>query len=315
MKRLSFRRRSNKSLREDILKHLLNAEADRTSLDVPALAGSLGGDAVPVQLTLEELVADGQVERVGQNFFLTSSGREIALNVLRAHRLWERFLADETGFELYEWHPRAEIAEHRISPEQAESLSGILGNPAYDPHGDPIPTASGVLPLPRGRPLSELSPGTGGRVVHLEDEPEEVYRRLLELGLVVGSDVFLKESTHDRTLLWIDGGVIALKPGEGRNIVIRPDPEWKFSDHIPGERLSELEPGEAGVVLELSPSLRGQERRRLMDMGLIPGTRITAEFDSPSGDPTAYRVRGAFLALRKDQADQIHIQRAQEKLE
>jgi len=56
------------------------------------------------------------------------------------------------------------------------------------------------------------------------------------------------------------------------------------------------------------PACRGMERRRLLDLGLVPGTRVVAEFASPAGDPVAYRVRGALIALRTQQADLIHIQ-------
>jgi Fe2+ transport system protein FeoA len=62
-----------------------------------------------------------------------------------------------------------------------------------------------------------------------------------------------------------------------------------------------------GRVLNVSPAVRGQERRRLMDLGIIPGTIIEAEFQSPMSDPTAYRIRGALIALRREQADLISV--------
>lgn len=64
--------------------------------------------------------------------------------------------------------------------------------------------------------------------------------------------------------------------------------------------LADLRPGQAGVVAELRS--HGLERRRMMDLGLIPGTVVVAEMDSPLGDPVAYRVRGALVALRREQA-------------
>ncbi len=69
--------------------------------------------------------------------------------------------------------------------------------------------------------------------------------------------------------------------------------------------LAELPIGRSGVVRALG--LQGLERRRMMDLGLTPGTRVTAEFRSPLGDPAAYRVRGALIALRREQAQQIEI--------
>jgi len=69
--------------------------------------------------------------------------------------------------------------------------------------------------------------------------------------------------------------------------------------------LADLPVGQAGVVVALD--LRGAERRRLLDLGLVPGTVVVAEMRSPLGDPVAYRVRGASVALRRDQARQISI--------
>lgn len=69
--------------------------------------------------------------------------------------------------------------------------------------------------------------------------------------------------------------------------------------------LAELAPGATGIVQALTSD--GLERRRLMDLGLVPGTAITAELRSPLGDPVAYRVRGALIALRREQAQRIQI--------
>ncbi|MGB5999263.1 MAG: FeoA family protein, partial [Thermoanaerobaculia bacterium] len=77
----------------------------------------------------------------------------------------------------------------------------------------------------------------------------------------------------------------------------------------PFERLSGLDLGQQGTVVAISPVLRGPERRRMLDLGLIPGTVVTAEIRSPGGDPTGYRIRGAVIALRQEQADQIQIER------
>jgi DtxR family Mn-dependent transcriptional regulator len=78
----------------------------------------------------------------------------------------------------------------------------------------------------------------------------------------------------------------------------------------PYERLSALDIGDRAKVIAISPSLRPRERRRMLDLGLVPGTEVTAEIRSPSGDPTGYRIRGAVIALRSDQAVQIQIERA-----
>lgn len=72
--------------------------------------------------------------------------------------------------------------------------------------------------------------------------------------------------------------------------------------------LADLKPGETGIVAALRVS--GADRRRMMDLGIVPGTSITAAMRSPLGDPTAYRVRGALIGLRRIQAERIEIQDA-----
>jgi Fe2+ transport system protein FeoA len=78
------------------------------------------------------------------------------------------------------------------------------------------------------------------------------------------------------------------------------------------ENLSQLKPGESARVVSISPRSQGAERRRFLDLGILPGTLITAEMVSPSGDPTAYHIRGAMIGLRQEQARLIHITRGKE---
>ena len=71
--------------------------------------------------------------------------------------------------------------------------------------------------------------------------------------------------------------------------------------------LADLQPGQKGRVITISPACQGLERRRFMDLGILPNTIIAAEMTSPSGDPTAYRIRGSLIALRREQASFIQI--------
>ena len=73
----------------------------------------------------------------------------------------------------------------------------------------------------------------------------------------------------------------------------------------PSQTLDQLQPGESAVVTQLAST--GLNRRRMMDLGILPGTRIEIEMKSPLGDPVAYRVRGAVIALRREQAREILI--------
>ena len=80
-----------------------------------------------------------------QKLRLTKKGEKMALNVVRKHRLWEAFLHKTFDMSLHEIHREAELLEHETSDFLAEKISAYLGNPKFDPHGDPIPNANGQI--------------------------------------------------------------------------------------------------------------------------------------------------------------------------
>ena len=237
---------------------------------------------------------------------LTSTGRSDALRVVRIHRLWEHYLADETGLEANQWHPEAERLEHLTPEAQVEQLSSRLGHPRWDPHGDPIPTSEGEIAPPRGQPLTTLEPGRVAEIVHVEDEPAESYAQLLAEGLHPGMRVRVNEVGTRRVVFEADASECVLAPPLAAHIAVVPL-EADAAMRGPYEPLSDLALGEQAEVVGFLPSCRGVERRRLLDLGLIPGTVVAAEIRSPGGDPTGYRIRGAVIALRSKQAEQIRI--------
>jgi DtxR family Mn-dependent transcriptional regulator len=300
---------SQRVLREDALKHLHRCERYGRPATVESLAGALHVTGNSAASLLADLETNQLIQTKGETFVLTPQGREYALHIIRSHRLWERYLADETGFEHESWHDRAELAEHTLTPEEADALAADLGNPTHDPHGDPIPTSEGDMVPHGGQPLNALAVDVPARIVHLEDEPEASYAQLVAEELSPGMIVRIIESSSSRIRFWADGDEHLLAPVVASNITVIPLPSVVEPQLESGERLSALRPGEKGEVIHISGSSRGSERRRFLDLGILPGTRVAAELDSPSGDPTAYRVRDALIALRKEQADMIRIKR------
>ena len=299
---------STRVLREDALKHIHQCEIHNDKPSLKSLAGALDISTNQVAEVIEDLQSHELLQIDGTDFRLTPAGRDYALRIIRAHRLYERYLAEETGFEESEWHTRAHELEHRLSPEDVEALALRLGNPTHDPHGDPIPTADGVLVYPHERiPLTNLVPNTPGRIIHLEDEPEMVYAQLVAEGLHIGQEVRLLEVSPQRVRFWTADEEHILAPIMAANISVVPVAEEPQAEELPGQPLTSLEPGQEAQVLGLSPRIRGAERRRLMDLGLLPGTTIEVEMASAGGDPIAYRIRGAVIALRKSQAQLISV--------
>lgn len=119
---------------------------------------------------------------------LTDSGRQIALEVIRHHRLIELYLMEALGFSWDEVHEQADILEHVISEKLEERIAAALNHPTVDPHGDPIPAADGAIHLREMQPMSSLRSGERARVARiLDDANSEMLRYLAELGLVPGA--------------------------------------------------------------------------------------------------------------------------------
>jgi DtxR family Mn-dependent transcriptional regulator len=302
------RQMTRRVLIEDALKHMHDCEYHGRVPTVQSIAGALNSSVNEVA----ELLTDMQIHELitfeGDRPELTPQGRDYALHVIRAHRLWERYLADKTGYAAADWHSQSERHEHHLSRAEADALAQELGHPRFDPHGDPIPTASGDLIAPEERyTLPNFPPNQYGQIVHLEDEPETVYAQLLAEGLHLGMTVLVTEITPQRVRFWADGDEHVLAPMLAANISIVPIHPEEEIETGPYESLSQLKLGQSAKVTGISHLCRGAERRRFLDLGILPGTLIKAEMVSPSGDPTAYRIRGALIGLRKEQADLIYI--------
>jgi DtxR family Mn-dependent transcriptional regulator len=300
-------RHSERVLIEDALKHLYDCEYRQAPCTLQSLSGALELSGNKAAALLDRLEQLDLVQVEGGRYVLTTTGRTYALRVIRIHRLWEHYFSEETGLDASEWHAEAEIREHRTSPEEAEALAARMGFPRYDPHGDPIPTADGEIAPPRGRPVTALQVGQTAEIVHVEDEPHAVYAQLLAEGLQPGSRVRVLERSPHRVRLESDGDEHILAPVVAANLsAIELEEQVEPSGSV--ERLSALRLGEKARVTGFSAACRGPERRRMLDLGIVPGTEVEAEMKSPGGDPTAYRIRGAVIALRRAQAAMIHIE-------
>ena len=295
-------------LMEDALKHLYHqkAQGQRASLD--SVAGALAAQRDECTKVLARLEEKHLIQTLNNTFELTSDGEAYALRIIRTHRLWELYFADKTGYSELEWHNRAEEREHFTSESEAEALAEKMQFPLFDPHGDPIPTVEGELPPTEGIPLSDLETDELARVVHLEDEPDTIFAQLIAEGLAPGMQIRIIDKTPKRVLFTANGEEIRLAPVVAANVTVKPLPK-ETAQEGPFESLISLNFGQTGVVQNIAKSCRGLQRRRLMDLGIVPGTEITSVMPSAGGNPIAYNIRGAMIALRTEQASMIHIKR------
>lgn len=290
---------------EDVLKQLHKLEYERLPANPESVAGGTQMSRHQAARILQRVEELDFVSAAGTSFKLTDEGRAYALRIIRTHRLWERFLADRTGTRPEEWHGLAEFREHRLSERATESLASSLGHPLYDPHGDPIPTASGDMPAQSGFPLTSLRVGESAVITHLEDEPPEIYAELVALGLGPMVPIERVEGAKGKVRFKAAGNERVIDAFVARNVTVdlsigSEGDAWNAS-------LSDLAVGSSAVVLGIAPVCQGPARRRLLDLGLVPGTVVTARMTSATGDPVAYLIRGALIALRKGQADLVQV--------
>ncbi len=125
---------------------------------------------------------------------LTDQGKNIALQIIRKHRLWETFLVNNLNFGWDQVHDIAEQLEHIDSTELINRLDDFLGQPKFDPHGDPIPDKNGkIKDLRKSQPLSSLSKGATGIIVGVNDGSSVFLRYLDKEGLTLGTEILIDE--------------------------------------------------------------------------------------------------------------------------
>ena len=292
---------------EDAIKHIYRCQRARQRCSLDSLAGRLGVSRARAATLISRLAELRLVRTPASGPALTADGERSAVQIVRTHRMWERYLADRTGVPAGEWHAEAERMEHSLSAAQVDALDARLGHPVWDPHGDPIPTPAGEMPPEPGFGLPGAEPGRTVEVLHLEDEPREIYDALLESGLSLGARLEILERT-DRTIrLRSHGRTRDLDPVTADNVTVRYLAEDEAADTTP-TTLLDAPAGRTVRVASISRACQGAQRRRLLDLGLVPGTAVTPELTSAAGDPVAYRIRGALIALRRTQAGLIWIE-------
>jgi len=295
---------NEKTIMEDILKQLYRMENSGLVADTNAITHALKMNDKLIIDAIHKMAVSELVQLDGDQVSLTREGRKYALRIIRVHRLWEKYLAEKTGFDKREWHDRAEEMEHNLSKEETDRLAIDLGHPLYDPHGDPIPTGQGEIKKLEGVPLSAFGLDQVGRIIHIEDEPDAIYRQILAEKIHIGSTLRVVEQSPERIVFYSEGEEFVLAPVVASNITVAPA---VLETEETAVRLSSLKSDETARVAGISKECRGENRRRLLDLGFVRGAEIEIDLESPMKNPVAYSIKGTSIALRKDQASKILI--------
>jgi DtxR family transcriptional regulator, Mn-dependent transcriptional regulator len=188
-------------------------QASNERISTNALAEVLNVKAPSITDMARRMVDAGLVDyQRYKGVRLTETGEQIALKVIRRHRLIELYLVQELGYALHEVHDEAEKLEHAVSDRFIEALADKLGDPLVDPHGDPIPSAEGIVAQRSLLPLSQLTPRVAASVSRLTAESPDMLQHILDRGFRLTANV--EVLTHDP----FDGPVTALVDGEQRVI-------------------------------------------------------------------------------------------------
>lgn len=204
------------SAQEDYLKALEQAGAGEAPVSTSDLSARLGVSAASATEMLGRLAGMGLVAHDRyRGARLTPSGRVVALEMIRHHRLLEMYLTQALGYEWDEVHDEAERLEHVISERMEERIFDLLGRPHVDPHGDPIPTRTGAFDERRHRPLTEARVGERLAVRRVSDRDPDKLRELARLGLRLDAVVeVVRESSFE--------GPISVRVGDRARSVAVP---------------------------------------------------------------------------------------------
>lgn len=123
---------------------------------------------------------------------LTETGKAVAVQVVRRHRLLETYLVQELGYTWDQVHEEADSLEHYVSDFLIDRIEAKLGYPTADPHGDPIPNSSGEVAKPEAQRLSEINANTRVKVQRVFDEDAKLLQYFASHGVEIGSELFVK---------------------------------------------------------------------------------------------------------------------------
>ena len=175
---------------ENYIKSIYHLQQETGMVNTNSLAAEMQTKAASVTDMLKKLSAKKilQYEKY-KGFKLTENGKKVALTVVRKHRLWEYFLVEKLGFEWDKVHDIAEELEHISSNELIEKLQHFLGNPSFDPHGDPIPDSNGKIPKINQLCIGALPLNKSALVSSVTNQSPQMLEMLKHYAIAIGTSI------------------------------------------------------------------------------------------------------------------------------
>lgn len=198
---------------------------DRDGVSTNVIAEELNTKASSVSDMIKKLSDKKLVKYVkykGVN--LTNTGRKIAIETIRNHRLWEVFLVDKLNFKWDEVHDLAEELEHIKSAELTQKLDQFLDFPEYDPHGDPIPDKDGNINHHKEITLADLKKNEYGIIVGVKEHSTNYLKYLESLQLILGTKVKVTDIIdfdQSMTICFDDKSTVSISHQASKNLYIK----------------------------------------------------------------------------------------------
>ena len=212
-------------VREDYLKAIYGLETATGVAKTTHLANKLAVSAATVSEMIRRLSSERPKlisYKSHHGVRLTPKGKRVALDVIRRHRLLETFLNQVLGLEWDEVHAEAEVLEHHLSERVTEAIDQFLDYPQFDPHGEPIPDRSGIMPASHHMPLTDADAGQHFKVVGVMPVSSELLQYLAGIGIGIGTT----------------GVVLSKAPLEGP-VVVQIGPDAANTQHSIGRKVSD----------------------------------------------------------------------------
>lgn len=194
--------------KEDYLKNIYHIQEEGGKVNTGNLATALSISPASVSEMVNKLSKQGLIDNTPYHGFkLTGDGEKISLNLIRKHRLLEVFLQEHLNYEWDEVHAEAERLEHVCSDMFINKLEEYLGNPKFDPHGDPIPDKNGNIAPTHYKLLLNAEPGREYIIAKVKDTSIEILQYLSKIGIKLNSKIILNEKID------FDGSVVIMVEG------------------------------------------------------------------------------------------------------
>lgn len=213
------------SSEEDYLKAIYALSINKSGASTNALANHLNMKASSITDMLKKLSDKGWVNyEKYKGASLNVDGKIIALSIVRKHRLWETFLVNKLNFKWDEVHEIAEQLEHIKSNELVDRLDDFLGNPKFDPHGDPIPNKDHEITDSRKRSyLSEVEVNRDVIIIGVKDSSAQLLQYLEKENMILGKNIIVLEiHDFDKSLrISINGKELNISERVAQNVLVQ----------------------------------------------------------------------------------------------